>query len=100
MSESLKSIFLNSGGPAGLIIKNKTFSNEQIKVEFIDCCEFVKVNFLNCFFDECEFLGAGFSDCDFTNCQFIESKLTPKAHFFQTSFSNCLFLMVNLRDSL
>ena len=118
MNQTLISIF-DIRGPKLLEISNQTFSDEIIFGEFIDSCNFHKINFINCSFEECEFLGAtlhlcvfkncifndttirksDIADCLFTNCQFIESHLTPKTNFFRTVFRNSQFLIVDFSFS-
>ena len=119
MSQTLISI-LETRGPKCLEISNQTFSDEIIFGEFIDVCNFHKINFINCSFEECEFLGANLylcvfknctfndttirksdiADCLFTNCQFIESHLTPRTNFFRTVFLKSQFLIVDFSFSL
>ena len=52
MNQKLISIF-STQGTVSLNISNQNFSNENIRDEFIDCCFFNKVNFINCCFEGC-----------------------------------------------
>lgn len=69
----------------------KTFQNDKITAEFLNCYYFTNVKLINIFFEESEFLGVSFTSCLFENCTFVDC-IIRKSDITDSKFLNCKFL--------
>ena len=118
MESKFEKILENLEEEETLIIGDKTFLNEMIFDESIQCSIFGTLTFFEVDFKRIDFTGSTFVNCEFKNCRFkdvilrkcefwnptfencqIERSNLTRANFHKGSFRNCNFLNANLSAS-
>ena len=90
MTQELEKIIENLQQSESLILANRTYSEESIVNESLQCTILIELNIWNSEFTEIDFIGSDIVQCTFQNCKF-ENVEFRKCEFLNSTFLNCTF---------